>query len=205
MGKDFETRLQAEVSADPEQVWRAIATGPGITAWFVGHTEITDDTVRTKLGGTALPAAPISATQPGHRFAYASEPGPDGRFIAYEYLIEGRDHSATVLRSVTSGFLPGDDWEQEYEAMTYGTELFFWTLVEYLRHFPGRRATTCTTFGPANDDWDASHAVAGSVYFRNPHTLGVRTADGLHRYVRGLHGSMVISRSLFDPAQGATS
>ena len=30
--------LSVEVPGTPEQVWEAIATGPGITAWFVPHT-----------------------------------------------------------------------------------------------------------------------------------------------------------------------
>ena len=30
-----EIRLEVEVPGTPEQVWEAIATGPGITSWFV--------------------------------------------------------------------------------------------------------------------------------------------------------------------------
>ena len=47
MGKEFETRLDATVEASPEQVWDAIATGPGVSSWFVGRTEIDGDSVRT--------------------------------------------------------------------------------------------------------------------------------------------------------------
>ena len=40
MGKQFENHHDAEVAATPEQVWAAIATGPGVSSWFVGRTEI---------------------------------------------------------------------------------------------------------------------------------------------------------------------
>ena len=218
MGKDFETRHDATVTASPEEIWAAIATGPGISTWFVGQTEIDGDTVRTAFGDGWMPTGTIKINDQPHHFSYASEPAPDGRFIAYEYLVEGRDHSATVLRSVTSGFLPGDDWADEYEAMRYGTDLFFATLVEYLRHFPGREATPVTAFGPPVTDWPASWTAlhnalglgpapqpgdplphGGQVYFVNPHTLGLRTPTGLYRYIRGFHGSMVASHALIEP------
>lgn len=155
MGKDFETHHDATVDATPDQIWDAIATGPGISTWFVGRTEIHDDTVRTAFGDNWIPTGTIKIQDRPHRFAYASEPAPDGRFIAYEYLVETHDHAATTLRTVTSGFLPGDDWADEYEAMRYGTELFFATLVEYLRHFPGQPTTPVTAFPPVTDRLDS--------------------------------------------------
>jgi uncharacterized protein YndB with AHSA1/START domain len=209
MGKDFEIDLTATVDATPDQVWDAIATGPGISSWFIGRTEIDGDTVRTAFGDNWIPAGHITAASPGKQFAYASDTAPDGRRIAYEFLIEGRDHSATVLRAVTSGFLPGDDWAGEYEAMGYGTRLFHATLLEYLRHFPGRTGHPSTSFGPPVTDWPAAwaglydelglpadpqpgdRATDGVVYFTNPHTLGIRTPSALHRHIRGLHGAMV--------------
>jgi uncharacterized protein YndB with AHSA1/START domain len=226
MGKDFETRLDAEVPATPEQVWDAIATGPGISSWFVGRTEVDGATVRTSFGDGWIPAGTVTASDAPHRFAYGSAAGPDGRFVAYEYLIEGRAGAATVLRAVTSGFLPGDDWADEFEAMRYGTELFFQTLVQCLTRFPGRSATPVTVFGPQVGDWPRTwrhlHAALGLgaapragdpvrceligdgvVYFTNPHTLGIRTPDGLYRFIRGMHGALVAGHALFAPADTA--
>ena len=223
MGKDFEIHLDGEAPASPEQVWQAIATGPGISSWFVGRTEVAGSTVRTSFGDDWIPAGTVTAAEPGHRFAYRSDTAPDGRFLANEYLIEGRDRSTTVVRAVTSGFLPGDDWADEYEAMQYGTQMFFATLLEHLRNFPGRAATPLTVFGPPVTDWPATwqrlhtrlgltgaphpgdtvHTdliTGGVVYFTNPHTVGVRTADGFYRFIRGLHGGMVLSHALLGPA-----
>jgi uncharacterized protein YndB with AHSA1/START domain len=231
MGKEFETRLDAEVDATPEQVWAAIATGPGVSSWFVGRTEIDGDTVRTSFGDDWIPAGQVTARDEPRHFAHRSETAEDGRFIAYEYLVEGRDSAATLLRTVTSGFLPGDDWSAEYEAMQYGTALFFATLVEYLRFFPGRAALPVSAFGPPVADWpgrwrrlhaalgltdprpgDAVRAelrglpaIDGEVYFVNPHTLGIRTPDGFYRFIRGLHGSLGAHHQLFSPSPGAAS
>jgi uncharacterized protein YndB with AHSA1/START domain len=220
VGKDFETHHDAEVPATPEQVWDAIATGPGISSWFVGRTEVDGETVRTSFGDGWMPSGTVTAAEAPHRFAYRHETAQDGRFVAYEYLVEGRAGSATVLRTVTSGFLPGDDWAEEFEAMAFGTELFFHTLTDYLRFFPGRFASPVTTFGPPVSDWpDARRQLHtalglsddprpgdlvrsasvphGVVSFTNPHTLLVRAPQALHRYMRGFHGALVESHSHF--------
>jgi hypothetical protein len=195
----------------------------------MGRSEVepgAQGTVRTSFGDYE-PECSVTAWEPLRRLAYRSDADADGRFVAYEFLIEGRGRGSTVLRTVTSGFLPGDYWEAEYHAMTLGGELFFHTLVEYLTHFAGRTATPITAFGPPVHDWDRAwsvlhdalgltgpvHAgdrahmearglppVDGVVYFRNADTLGVRTDDALYRFLRGLAGPMVVGHHLFSDA-----
>ncbi|WP_219508122.1 SRPBCC family protein [Nonomuraea ceibae] len=218
MGHEFQIPQEALVEATPEQVWEAIATGPGIDAWFMGRNEVDGGVVRTAFGGAALPGSVVTTADPPHRFTHGSEPAPDGRFVAYDFLIEGRDRGSTSVRLVTSGFLPGDDWEGEYEAMSTGLALFFATLVEYLGHFAGRAATPVTEFGPPVTDWPRAWRTlyeelgdprpgdkvflepagqTGVVYFANAQTLGVRTGAGLYRFIQGRGGSMVASHHLF--------
>jgi len=149
---------------------------------------------------------------------------PDGRFIAYEFLIEGRAGGSTVLRTVTSGFLPGDDWADEFEAMTLGGEMYFRTLVEYLTYFAGRFAAPVTAVGPTGTAWtrdrallcraiglseaakpgdrarftaDAIGTVDGVVYFANDHTIGLRTQDALYRFLRGFGRPALAAHQLF--------
>jgi uncharacterized protein YndB with AHSA1/START domain len=227
MGHEFEARDEAEVAATPEQVWEAIATGPGIDSWFLGRNQVEPGeggTVRTAFGGYT-PESTVTAWEPLRRFAYRSGTAEDGRFIAYEFLIEGRGGGSTVLRIVTSGFLPGDDWEEEYQAMTKGGEMFFRSLVEYLTWFPGRTATSLTVFAPpSSGDWEHTRAVLddalgltggwadgervrftpdglqpvdGVVYFANLDTLGVRTSDALYRFLRGFRGPLVVCQAVF--------
>jgi uncharacterized protein YndB with AHSA1/START domain len=226
MGHEFEGHNEVELGATPEQVWEAIATGPGIDSWFTGRNQVEPGeggTVRTAFG-RYNPESTVTAWEPPRRFAYRTGPAEDGRFIAYEFLIEGRGGGSTVLRLVTSGFIPGDDWEAEYDAMTKGGAMFLRTLVEYLTHFPGRTATPVTAFGPPVNDWEHAWAalnralglpgkategdqvrcapeglepIDGVVYFVNPDTLGVRTSDALYRFLRGLGGPMVVAHNLF--------
>jgi uncharacterized protein YndB with AHSA1/START domain len=226
MSHEFEVPREAEVDATLEQVWDAIATGPGIDSWFIGRNDVEPregGAVRTNFGGF-IPDSSVTAWDPPRRFAYRSAPSGDGRFVAYEFLVEGRGQGSTVLRAVTSGFLPGDDWEAEYEAMTLGGDLFFGTLVQHLTHFAGRAATPITAFGPPIADWDRAWTVLhgelgltapvaegdavrfapegvapveGSVYFVNRHNVGVRSGDALYRFLRGFHGPMVVSHHLY--------
>lgn len=233
MGREFSETNEVEVDATPEQVWQAIATGPGIDSWFMGRNEVDPDhaTVRMSYGGYQ-PEHQVTAWEPLRRFAYRSDDATDGRFIAYEFLIEGRDRAATVLRLATSGFLPGDDWEAEYDAMTKGGALFFATLATYLRHFAGRTAVPVTAFGPMITDWprtwatlttalgltaapragDRVHArpdglapIDGEVYFVNAHTLGVRTDDALYRFLKGFGGPISAGHHLFGRADAGAA
>ena len=226
MGRPFENRQEAEVPATPDEIWAAIATGPGIDSWFMGRSDVqpgADGTVRTVFGEYA-PELDVTAWDPARRFAYRSGEAPDGRFIAYEFLIEGRAGGSTVLRTVTSGFLPSDDWAEEFEAMTLGGEMYFRTLVEYLSHFAGRFAVPVTAFGPPGTTWardrellcralglpadprpgdratltrNGTGPIEGVVYFANAHAIGVRTPDALYRFMRGFAKPVIAAHHLF--------
>ena len=53
MGHPFEQRKKAEVPAPPDEVWAAIASGPGINSWFMGRSEVqpgANGIVRTVFG-----------------------------------------------------------------------------------------------------------------------------------------------------------
>jgi uncharacterized protein YndB with AHSA1/START domain len=225
MGHAWEKRDEAVVAASVDEVWAAIATGPGIDSWFMGRNQVDPGpagSVTTDVGDFAMTGR-VTAWDPPNHFAYRSD-GPDERFIAFEYLIEGRDQSSTVLRLVTSGFLPGDDWEAEFEAMTAGGEMYFQTLVAYLDHFAGRFAIPVNVIGPPVADWRTAWAALraelglgdqpavgdpvrltvpgvthldGQVDFVNSQALGIRTADGLYRFIQGYIGGFVLGHHLF--------
>jgi uncharacterized protein YndB with AHSA1/START domain len=227
MGKEFSAADELRVAATPDEVWAAIATGPGIDSWFMGRNEVDPgQTVRQAFGGYN-PAHTVTAWEQGKRLAYESGPEQDGRFIAYEFLIEGRDRGSTVLRVVNSGFLPGDDWADEFDAMTKGGALFVHTLATYLNHFAGRFATPVTAFGPMITDWPRTRAklveaigkdgdrvrftpdglppVDGVVYYENEDVLGIRTDDAIYRFLRGLRGPVMACHNIFsDIPQEAT-
>jgi uncharacterized protein YndB with AHSA1/START domain len=226
---EFELREEITVDATPEQVWEAIATGPGIDAWFMGRNEVEPregGTVRMTLGGHAEEAT-VTAWEPPRRFAYRGE-GQDGSFMAFEYLIEGRQGGGTVVRLVQSGVL-GDDWEQEYDSLRKGWRMYLRTLAQYLAHFPGRTATPVSAQGPEQADQDrvweglmrglgltgtvtegdqARFTLEGTEHqgvvdavhrpgsADEPTFLGVRTKDGLYRFV-GRGGAVAVGHHVF--------
>ncbi len=230
IGQPFEDSRDVEVPANPEEVWAAIATGPGIDSWFMGRNVVrsgADGTVQTEFGDYK-PELEVTAWDPPRRFGYRGDTEPDGRFMAYEFLVEGRAGGSAVLRAVTSGFIPGDDWTDEYEAMKLGGELFFSTLVEYLTWFRGRFALPVTAFGPPATGWerdrerllralglsvgatagspcrvavDEARPVDGVVYFTNHSTVGVRTADAFYRFMQGFGHPVVAAHQLFAPGE----
>ena len=220
MGHAFTSADEEELpGVTPEQVWEAIATGPGIDSWFMGANEVEPGVAVEQAFGAYRPRHPITAWEPGERLAYGGERDPDGRFVAYEFLVEGRERGSTVLRVVTSGFLPGEDWADEFEAMTAGGEMFRRTLVTYLRHFAGRTARPVTAVGPPVADWPALWAALGRrlgldraartgdevvldgmpgvVYFANGQTLGIRTDGALYRFFRGMPDTVTAMHHVF--------
>ena len=167
MTHEFEVRDEIELPATPEQVWAAIATGPGIDSWFMGHTEI-----EPREGGkrsTSMPGFTMTSTitewEPGRRYAIQEDPAPDGAFMAFEYLLEASGGDTTVLRFVHSGFLAGD-WEEQYDALRAGDRIYLHKLASYLRFFPGRTASfSISAWGPQVADadrvWEAFTGVTG--------------------------------------------
>lgn len=149
MGKEFEISKEVVVPGSPEQVWDAIATGPGITSWFMGPHRVeprVGGEVSMAIGDPDQPdhfasSATITGWDPPKHLAYSGEPAEDGSFHAMEYLLEGRDGASTYLRFVHSG-ITSDDWGDEFLVMTgYGWDLYLHTLAQYVEHFAGRYGT----------------------------------------------------------------
>ncbi len=233
MPREFQIKEEITLTATPDQVWDAIATGPGIDAWFMGHNEVDpgpDGSVRMSLFGESTEAS-ITAWEPGKRFATRSPAGPDGAFMAFEYLIEGRDQGSTVLRFVHSGIL-GEDWEDQYDALTKGDRMYLEKLAVYLARFTGRTSTyQLMLAGPQVADADqvwtafatavgASEAVKpgdevrvpvpgadpaeGVVEFARKHTyLGIRTNDAIYVFIHGFMDTVVVEcHSFADDVDG---
>src|SRR5258708_12055250 len=90
MAHEFEVRVETPVDATPDQVWEAIATGPGIDSWFMGRNEI-----EPRVGGKGrmtmgeyTQESTVTAWEPGRRLAYRSAANPHGTLMASEYLLE---------------------------------------------------------------------------------------------------------------------
>jgi uncharacterized protein YndB with AHSA1/START domain len=225
MPHEFELRKEITLEATPEEVWEAIATGSGIDGWFMGRNEVEPrEGGRTAMTiGGHTEEATVTAWEPSRRFAYRTGSQQGAGFMAFEWLIEGRGDGTTVLRLVQSGVL-GDDWESEYDALGKGWDMYLHQLGQYLRYFRGRPVTPVTLMGPGPKDtdqlWprlrrglglagepaegdrvqltpDGLAPVEGVVDYASPDILGVRTDDGLYRFICGFDGSVGVGHHLY--------
>ncbi|MFT7600864.1 MAG: hypothetical protein ACI8TP_003812 [Acidimicrobiales bacterium] len=135
--------LEIEVPGTPEEVWRAIASGPGITSWYVPHTvvEETDGAATARFGpGPEMEiAGRVAAWEPPNRVVFDGGEGVGG--FAFEWLVEPRDSGTCTVRLVNSGFGTGDEWDDQYDAMTEGWKMFLSNLRLHLSHFSGQAAS----------------------------------------------------------------
>ena len=66
MPHEFEISKDLAVDATPEQVWEAIATGPGMDSWFMGSNEIEPrqgGTTRWSIGGFTAESTITTSTR----------------------------------------------------------------------------------------------------------------------------------------------
>ncbi len=129
--------MQIEVPGSVEEVWRAIATGPGISSWYVPHT------VEEREGGSMTAsfgpgpemqvAGTVAAWDPPHRVLFAGE--TEGEGLAFEWLVEAKDGGTCIVRLVNSGFGDGGEWDAQYDAMTEGWAMFLTNLRLHLEYF----------------------------------------------------------------------
>jgi uncharacterized protein YndB with AHSA1/START domain len=135
-------QAEVEVPGTPEAVWEAIATGPGISAWFV-PAEV-DGRVGGKTvchfgpGNSMDSVATITEWQPPHRFVAETTEGPGT--VATEWVVEAKAGGTCTVRVVHGWFADGDDWDSQFEGHAYGWASFFKILRFYLQHFPGQQS-----------------------------------------------------------------
>ncbi|GAA5170819.1 MULTISPECIES: ATPase [Amycolatopsis] len=200
MGKEFKIEREVVLPAAPEEVFAAVTTG---TAGWLFPTPQPD------------PADPVVKNwEPPHRYTVRQD-GEDGWFNALDYIIEARDGGTAALRYVHSGIFT-DDWDTQYDGASKHTDFYHHTLAQYLRHFPGRKATYAEVHGPAasstptalesvKKSLGVSRAdetvrlelpglapVDAVVDYLNEYFIGLRTADAMYRiFGRNNFGSTV--------------
>jgi uncharacterized protein YndB with AHSA1/START domain len=133
---------EVEVPGTPEEVWRAIATGPGISSWFVpAEFELKDGrpvAATMNFGPGMLARSTITAWNPPQMFAAQGEGWGGSPPIATEWSVEARAGGVCLVRVVHSLFASTDDWDNQLEATESGWPGFFRTLRIYLTHFRGQ-------------------------------------------------------------------
>jgi uncharacterized protein YndB with AHSA1/START domain len=143
-------QVEVEVPGTPEQVWQAIATGPGVSAWFV-PTEVDGregGSVTANFGPGMDSVATVTAWDPPRRFAAESpDLGPEAPLVATEWIVEARSGGTCVVRVVNSLFASVDDWDNQLESFEGGWPAWFRILRLYLTHFAGQRGASFRLMG----------------------------------------------------------
>jgi uncharacterized protein YndB with AHSA1/START domain len=188
MSEQRRIEFEVEVPGTPEEVWEAIATGPGVSAWFV-PTEIEEreggDVTFHLAPGQDGPAT-VSGWEPPRRFAYAEE--VEGEPLATEFLVEARAGGTCVVRLVSTFAADWDD--EDLKGMEAGWTGYLDNLRVYLTHFRGRPADTTVATADSPDDPEATWRrlraaidVDGVVEREATGDLLLRTDDGLVNFV----------------------
>lgn len=161
--------LEVEVPGTPEEVWRAVATGPGITSWFVPAEveERAGGRIHLTFGPGIEDESTVDVWEPPHRFVYSGE--QDGRTMAFELLVEARDGGSCVVRLINSGFGTGEGWDEQYDGMAEGWKLFLQNLRLHLERFAGQECHPMLISGTAQGDQPEA-------YERTMALLGLPTA-----------------------------
>jgi uncharacterized protein YndB with AHSA1/START domain/predicted secreted protein len=157
-------QAEVEVPGTPEEVWQAIATGPGISSWFVPSE------VEGRVGGTAVShfgpgnsmdsAGTITTWEPPRRFVVETKEGSGP--VASEWTVETRAGGTCVVRIVHSWFASSDEWDNQFEGHEHGWRAFFNILRLFLKHFRGQPCASFQLMAVASEPKaDAWKALAG--------------------------------------------
>jgi uncharacterized protein YndB with AHSA1/START domain len=146
--------LDVQVRGTVSDVWAAIATGPGLTSWFVPAE------VEERLGGEVLfhfgeygtDICRVSAWEPPRRFEFATE--QRDRTIRQELVVhEGPadEHGAPSCRVAfrNHGYGADGSSDEQIAAMTVAWRVLLDVLRLSLLHFPGRPCATTLVNGCA--------------------------------------------------------
>jgi uncharacterized protein YndB with AHSA1/START domain len=224
MAHKFEIAKDMVVDASREQVWEAIATGPGMDAWYMGRNEVEPregGAVRRGIGASP-DGSTVTVWEPPSRFAHTGTEAPDGSIHRFEFEIS-EDGDGSAIRYVHSGML-GGDLGAEYDAMSEGDPMYLDKLVQYLTYFDGRFATPIDVRGPIVADREHAltqfrralglddeinkgdpvrldpkglQPIDGVVDYTSPSFIGVRTSDALYRFIYGFDQTVMVGHHLF--------
>lgn len=188
----YRLEFSVEVPGTPEQVWEAIATAKGMSAWFL-PTEMEEragGSLHFSMGPEMGSDGEVTDWDPPRRIVYQEDwaalmgKDPDELSpLTSEFLVDAQSGGTCVVRVTSSGFGTGADWEAEFwDEMGVNWMPFFDNLRLYLSHFPGQEATQLEA--------TASHPLdAEELWSTMRESLGLG-AEGATVEVRGTTGTI---------------
>jgi uncharacterized protein YndB with AHSA1/START domain len=207
-------QVEVEVPGTPEEVWRAIATGPGISSWFVptrSEERAGGQVVCTFGPGMDCPAT-ITAWEAPRRYATEGDMGmPGSPKVATEWTVEARAGGKCVVRVVHSLFASTDDWDGQLDGLEQGWPTYFRILRMYLERYKGQVCSAMQFVGFSSDSeanaWEKAGGELGLLRIAEGQKWS--TPSGLQRMAgvvesmgKGMHKNTVLLR-LEAPAPGS--
>lgn len=165
--------LEFLLPGTPEQVWHAMATGAGNTAWFTAAE------IEEKIGGRitfhftpdVTGHGTVTHWEPPCRFGYVeadwAESAPP---VATDITIVARSPEECLVRMAHSIASPSSQWDGQMEGFESGWPGFIAVLRLYLTHHAGEEAASFQLFAEAGGD-------ALVIWRRLLDGLGHETAD----------------------------
>ena len=143
-------QVEVEASGTVEEVWKAVATGPGISSWFC-PTEVEErvgGVIRTLIGPRMESTAAVTVWDPPRRLgAEGPGAGPDAAPMTTEWIVEHRPGDTCLVRVIHSMSGGTDDQKEQLEGIESGWPYFFAVLRIYLARFRGQPASIIRTMG----------------------------------------------------------
>lgn len=206
-------QVEVEVPGTPEEVWRAIASGPGISSWFVptrSEERLSGQIVSTFGEGMDCPATITEWDAPRRFVAEGTMGPPDSPTVATEWTVEARSGGMCVVRVVHSLFASTDDWDNQLDGLEQGWPPIFRILRMYLEKYKGMPCSAMQFVSFTRDsEAQAWEHLGGALALRNvsrgqnwsapagvPRLSGVVDSLG-----QGMHSNTVLLR-LDTPAPG---
>jgi uncharacterized protein YndB with AHSA1/START domain len=189
------TQVEVELPGTPEEVWQAIATGPGISSWFF-PTEFEERdgkpvAMKLNLGPGMEPRSNVTTWDPPRKFVTEADGWmPGSPTLANEWTVEARAGGVCILRIVQSLFASTDNWDNQLESAKGGLAGFLNILRIYLTHFRGQRSAMMRWMAPfagtEAEAWDVLTSALGvsglSVGQRGTAPAGVPAFSGVMEY-----------------------
>jgi uncharacterized protein YndB with AHSA1/START domain len=134
--------VEFDVPGTPEEVWDAIATGPGMSAWFVPTEFESRDgqpaVMKCNFGQGLQACGEVKTWDPPRTWSGEGEVYGGSPPIATEWHIQAQAGGTCRVRMVHSLFASTDAWDDQLEGAKGGWAGFLANLRLYLTHFRGQ-------------------------------------------------------------------
>lgn len=162
--------LSVPVHGTVDEVWRAIATGPGMTSWYVPSTveerEGGATTSRFGEGDEMVVPGRVVVWDPPRRVQFdGGEEATAAGGMTFDWTVEDGPGDLHTVRLVNAGFPDTPEGQAQKAMMEGGWGLFLQNLQLHLEHFRGEDGVSMlpmgTGPGPRADVWQRVTAGLG--------------------------------------------